>query len=235
LLALNCTRLLLEAAVGEIKPPLVSNSLTAVLASKTCAPVVSGGRGHDSSRRADERVARYSHRRECTHYSSPIRVGSFDLPDADIAKRCARGMERDDLKSCCHVVSQWVASHQALAQQVTPRPSHHMRSLHCKIIAAEHIEQHNRAASAHADASHAQLILMHCAPFHCMHTQPPVVVSASDGGMPRAPRGPSSARRPDTNWSTIPLFAHFRAANFTSKDLALMDETLRSVTMQGTL
>jgi hypothetical protein len=90
-------------------------------------------------------------------------------------------------------------------------------------------------ASAHADAGHAQLILMHCAPFDCMHTQPPVVVSASDGGMPRTPRGPSSARRPDTNWSTIPLFAHFRAANFTSKDLALMDETLRSVTMQGTL
>eukprot|EP00038_Savillea_parva_P022164 m.37002 g.37002 ORF g.37002 m.37002 type:complete len:487 (-) comp5464_c0_seq1:108-1568(-) len=44
-----------------------------------------------------------------------------------------------------------------------------------------------------------------------------------------------SARQPVTNWSTIPLFAHFRMANFSASDLQLMDTTLRTVTMQGTL
>jgi hypothetical protein len=52
-------------------------------------------------------------------------------------------------------------------------------------------------------------------------------VGRSDGAEP--------ARQLSTNWSTIPLFGHFRMGNFTAADLALMDTSLQSVTVQGTL
>mmetsp|Transcript_8274 Transcript_8274/g.24571 ORF Transcript_8274/g.24571 Transcript_8274/m.24571 type:complete len:443 (-) Transcript_8274:125-1453(-) len=43
------------------------------------------------------------------------------------------------------------------------------------------------------------------------------------------------SRQPNTSLSTIPLFAHFRYANFSPSDLALMETTLRMVTVQGTV
>ena len=44
-----------------------------------------------------------------------------------------------------------------------------------------------------------------------------------------------TARALNTSWATVPLFAHFRIANFTEEDVATMGATLRSATVQGTL
>ena len=45
----------------------------------------------------------------------------------------------------------------------------------------------------------------------------------------------SQARQVNTSWGTLPLFAHFRIANFTRADVRVMGATLRSLTVQGTV
>eukprot|EP00039_Didymoeca_costata_P013864 m.217523 g.217523 ORF g.217523 m.217523 type:complete len:271 (+) comp15887_c0_seq5:18-830(+) len=60
-----------------------------------------------------------------------------------------------------------------------------------------------------------------------------VIVTATDG-VEEFPY-PAPARVANMSWDTIPLYAHFRMANFSQSDLKTMMGTLRMVTMQGTV
>ena len=62
-----------------------------------------------------------------------------------------------------------------------------------------------------------------------------MVVAAAAAPAPAEIAAENPARIVNTSWDTIPLFAHVRIANFTSKELRSMAATLRSLTMQGTL
>lgn len=48
------------------------------------------------------------------------------------------------------------------------------------------------------------------------------------------PPPPADVRIPDGGWKAVPLFAHFRYANFTAEEYAAMQDSFRLITVQGT-